>query len=236
MRARDRWSSYRAFGLLLLPFITTTQPATLKAAPQATPTVAAAAPANPELDKVREAIKGLHDRYDRQGEVLERITDELKALTKRIEDDLRPSTFNDIKSGVGSLVRRLSDLQEALSYQASLAEKHANTQTAYFAHQAEQTRLLSDKAIRQQALLSALEEHLQKIETRLQALEIRQLASCRRLQRRPARRFLFTHQKVETRQRSALRRNLQQPDPAPQRTPRPTDNRPAPAEHQPVSP
>ncbi len=106
----------------------------LGAAP-ATP-VASAAPFEvikpADLKNLQDAIKGLHDRFEDQGKILSTSGSDLGTLTKRVEDYLKPSTLDPLKSSIVTLVAKLGEAQAALGKLAEVQERQSTATTAQY--------------------------------------------------------------------------------------------------------
>lgn len=104
------------------------------AAPKPEPAVPAPADAITAADvkKLQDTIKGLHDRFEDQGKILLKNSDDLGTLTKRVDDYLKPSTLDPVKAGLAAVVNKINDLQVAVGRLAEAQEKQtADTATQF---------------------------------------------------------------------------------------------------------
>jgi hypothetical protein len=100
--------------------------AVTKPEPAAQSTAPADAITATDVRKLQEAIKTLHDRFEGQGKILERNSDEISTLTKRVEDYLKPSTLKPVEDGLVTVVKKLGDLQVAMGNLADTQGKQAS--------------------------------------------------------------------------------------------------------------
>jgi hypothetical protein len=109
-------------------------PVKLRAVSKAEPAVPASVDTITAADvkPLREAIKSLHDRFEDQGRILLKNSDDLSTLTKRVDDYLRPSTLKPIEDGLTVIVKKLSDLNAAMGKLADAHEKQAADTVAQF--------------------------------------------------------------------------------------------------------
>ena len=85
-----------------------------------------------DVKTLREAIKSLHDRFEDQGRILLKNSDDLSTLTKRVDDYLRPSTLKPVEDGVTANFKKLGDLNGAMARLADAQEKQAADTAAQF--------------------------------------------------------------------------------------------------------
>lgn len=84
---------------------------------------AAAVVVREDIDKLRETVRQLDERLAQQDRTLVRISENVSGIAKRVEDDLKPSTFAETNKGVAALLIRIRDLQEAVGNEARLREQ-----------------------------------------------------------------------------------------------------------------
>lgn len=109
-----------AMGLFMATALFAAKPEpVLPAAPPADTITAA------DVRKLQDTIKGLHERFEDQGKILRQNSDDLGTLTKRVDDYLKPSTLEPVKTGLAAVVNKINNLQEAVGRQAETQEKQA---------------------------------------------------------------------------------------------------------------
>lgn len=100
--------------------------------PEPVAPVPADAIAAADVKKLQDTIKGLHDRFEDQGKILLKNSDDLGTLTKRVDDYLKPSTLDPVKTGLAAVVNKINDLQVAVGRLAEAQEKQtADTATQF---------------------------------------------------------------------------------------------------------
>ena len=67
-----------------------------------------------DVRKLQETIKGLHDRFEAQGGILQKNNEELGLISRRLDDFLRTSSLEPVKTGVATMVRKNGELQESI--------------------------------------------------------------------------------------------------------------------------
>lgn len=117
-----------ALGLLLgsLGAVAATKPEPAAPAPADTITVA-------DVRKLQDTIKGLHERFEGQGKILEKNSDDLGRLTNRVEDYLKPSNLVEpVRTGLAAVVNKTNELKDAQGRLATAQEKQAADVAAQF--------------------------------------------------------------------------------------------------------
>jgi hypothetical protein len=117
-RINPAFSAAVAMGLLMATALFAAKP---DPAPPAAPPADAITAA--DVRKLQDTIKGLHERFEDQGKILRQNSDDLGTLTKRVDDYLKPSTLEPVKTGLAAVVNKINNLQEAVGRQAETQEK-----------------------------------------------------------------------------------------------------------------
>jgi outer membrane murein-binding lipoprotein Lpp len=138
MSHSPRFPAAASVAVLLSLILCASVPAATKPDPAVPPPADAITAA--DVKSLQEAIKSLHARFEAQGKILEKNSDDLGTLTKRVDDYLKPSLLKPLEDGLGTVVKKLSDLNEA---QGNLAAAQAKAATDAAAQYREVTAALT---------------------------------------------------------------------------------------------
>ncbi len=130
MSLSPRCPAAASVAVLLSLILCASVPAATKPDPAVPPPADAITAA--DVKSLQEAIKSLHARFEAQGKILEKNSDDLGTLTKRVEDYLKPSLLKPLEDGLGTVVKKLSDLNEAQGNLAAAQTKAAADAAAQY--------------------------------------------------------------------------------------------------------
>lgn len=67
-----------------------------------------------DIRKLQDTIKGLHERFEDQGRILNKIGDDLGKVTFQVDEFLKASKFEPLEKGLATVVKRIGDLNTPL--------------------------------------------------------------------------------------------------------------------------
>jgi hypothetical protein len=109
-----------------------------------------------DIQQLRDAIEGLRQRYEGQGEILKKINENLDSLGARLDPSKRPADLASLREGIGTLVGRVNE-----SHAAVVQLRDALTRTS--ADNATATSALSAGVARLQEQITALDSDLARL-------------------------------------------------------------------------